>query len=99
MPPISNRVIFWHAVRCFLYAKLLKTLKSRIKDKSSSRAVLLVFLGGSVLYKLLTKIVDKFLCWYLNMTDLGVIDEFFLYDDAKNLSNTSLVMHLTKFKF
>lgn len=98
MPPITNRVIFWHTVRCFLWAKLLHFLKSRIKAKSS-RAVLIAFLGGSLLYKILIKAFEKILCWFLGMKNLGVIDEFFLYDDNTNLSNTSLSMFLTKHEF
>ena len=34
-----------------------------------------------------------------NLTELGVFDEFFLYDDDKSLANTTLSCSFTKFEF
>ena len=55
--------------------------------------------GGSVIYKLIFKLVDYILCKLYNMTTLSVFDEFFLYDDNKSLANTTLSTSFTKFEY
>ena len=62
-------------------------------------AVLFAFLAGTVVYKVISKILDKFLCYLFNMKTLGPFDEFWLYDDKKSLSNIGLLMGSDKFTF
>ena len=67
--------------------------------KKSKFLTLLAFLGGSVFYKFVLKIVDLILCQIYNMSPLNYIDQFFYHDTDENLANTSMVLSFTKFEF
>ena len=101
MPPISNRVIGWHTIKTYLFVRLCQHLRKQIHKQTSVKklAVLLALFGGTFIYKIITAIIDKFFCWLLNMKELSTMDEFFLYDDDKSLSNTCIVAKLTTFEY
>lgn len=101
MPPISNRVLAWHTVKTLLFLKLCQALKRNISKNQTFRqiSVILALIGGSIFYKLVAAIVDKFFCWLLNMKRLSTMDETFLNDDDKSLSNISIVAMTEPFKY
>ena len=101
MPPISNRVIFWHTIKTYLFYRLCQHVKKHLRHNISLKqySVLLAFLGGTAIYKFIAALIDKFLCWLFTMQGLNVMDEFFLYDDDSCLSNTAMIFSFTPFKF
>ena len=62
MPPITKRVILWHAIRCLIFIKLYK--KFKVKTKYN---VLFALLGSGIFYSVFQGLIDKFICWLFNM--------------------------------
>jgi hypothetical protein len=62
-------------------------------------AVILAFLGGSIIVKFCSMIVDKFLCYLFNMKSLGPLDELFVHDDENCLSNVGVLFSTEKFSY
>lgn len=95
MPPLTKRIFIWHVIKTFLFYKLFKIVKNNSGFKKY--AVLLALIGGTIVYKVLHRIFDKFLCWLLNLKTLRPFDEFFLYDNKNSPSNTTVVLNTEKF--
>ena len=98
MPPISNRIIMWHSIKTYLFYKLYLLIRKNLKTGSTiTRFMSLI--GASIIYKMFARIIDMFFCWLFTMKELSTMDEFFLYDDEKSLSNTCIVGNFTPFEF
>ena len=99
MPRLSKLTLFWHAVRIFIYAMIVKKTKGVLKlDKRFEKhLVLAALLFGTVIHQVISKLWDKFVCYLWNMKTLGPFDEFFLYDDPSSLANVMCVNFFSKF--
>ena len=101
MPPITNKIIFWHTVKIYLWTKAIEFVKSKILKKITcwKKQAIVALLGGSFIYKFLTYLVDYILCKLMDMRRLNVFDEFFMYDDDRNLAHPTMSLSFTKFEF
>ena len=95
MAPLSYRAVVWHTVKTFIFYKLFKHFKLKLK---SSRAIAALLLS-SVVYKLIDKLVDKFLCYIFNMEPMNVMDEFFMYCKEGKPPNAGGMMKTNRFNF
>jgi len=104
MPPISNRVIAWHTVKTYIFLKLCTQIRRKLLTlpdlkKLHKLAPIVALIWGSFVYKFFAALIDKFFCWCMDMKELNTMDEFFLYDDNKSLSNTCIVANMEPFKY
>ena len=67
--------------------------------KSKKLLVIIAFLGASVVYRVILKLIDQFLCWLFRMRVLNPFDEYFLYDDDLSPSNCLVCLSFQKFDF
>lgn len=79
---MGKNIIFWHSLKIFLFYKLCKFPELKSKFKTS---LMLVF--GAVAYKILSRIVDWFLCRVFKLRTMSVFDEFFLADEKKSVAS------------
>ena len=77
----SLSMVIWHTIKIWLYYKLIDKIKKSKQFKKVS--VVMVFLAGTIVYKLASKILDFFLCKIKGMRTLSSFDNFFLSDDKK----------------
>lgn len=98
MAPMTTRTVIWHSVKTWIFYKLCKLAKGNFHQKQKFVAIL-ALLAGSVVYRVIDAIVDKILCWLLNMTTMNSMDEFFMNYRAEKPPNVVGVHCLDNYNY
>ena len=84
MAPLSTRTIVWHTVKTFLFWKFYKASRAHFKTQRLAFLSIASLLSGTVIYRIIDAIVDRILCYLLNLETMSVFDEFFMnYKEGK----------------
>ena len=107
MPPLSKTTMLWHGIRTVLVVKICQLFKRsslqflnlhNIKSLRRLVAVIAVF-AGYVAYRLIQKVIDKFLLVTMGLKRVRPLDEFFLFERKGVPNTTGGVMEFDRFKF
>lgn len=99
MPTLKNITMFWHTVRLVIYALFVKKAGKSIKGFKGNKKALLALFFGSIVYKILNKVLDLILVNSMRLKQLKTIDEFWLYDSKEVNANVAGLMKVDKFDF
>ena len=99
MAPLGKRAIFWHSVKTFVFYKLFKHFRAKLKSKKIFAAAIASLLVSGFVYKLIDYLVDKMLCYIFNMESMNVMDEFFMNCKEGKPPNAAGLMTTNRFDF
>lgn len=99
MAPLGTRARFWHSVKTFVFYKLFKYFRSKLKSKKVFALTIASLLVSGFVYKLIDYLVDKILCYILDMEPMNVMDEFFMNCKEGKPPNAAGLMVTNRFDF
>ena len=99
MGSLGYRAKFWHTVKTFIFYKLFKYFRSKMKSKKVFAMTIASLLVSGFVYKLIDYLVDKILCYMFKMESMNVMDEFFMNCKDGKPPNAAGMMVTNRFDF
>lgn len=94
MPALTNRLLFWHTVRVVIFAKICQLSKKQLSlaltalnTKMPKLLMVLGLITGTIVYRVISWAIDKFMCTIKPMYSLSRLDELELLDNDKETAN------------
>lgn len=99
MAPLGTRALFWHTVKTFVFFKLFTHFRLKLKSTKIFAITLVSLISSGLVYKLVDYLVDKILCYMLNLETMNVMDDFFMNTEVGKPPNTSALLKTNRFDF